>query len=385
MKELISRHVAEYGCEPEVVASAPGVLNLMGEHTDFAEGYVLQAALNRTAEVAVSKRKDNSLRFYAADVHERKRTTVANLKYKREDRWANYLKGILYELLQLGYDFRGLNISFTSTVPQGIGLGSSAAVGLAMALAVRKLFSYKIDDIKLVQIVYLSESAFMGQAEQITDQFVSCFARRKNLIFLDLHSLDYSRVPLEIGNAKLIVTNSNVNQNYAKEELADRYPRCLEGIAKLQAYHNGRSIRDFSEQELKQGSGIISEAERRLCLHVVGENRRVLDSLTALKHRDLAAFGKMMNRSQESLRDNFEVSCPEIDWLVKRAGEIEGCYGSRLIGPGFGGCTVTLLEDSVIEEYHHRLEEYERIFGFHPDIFECEPADGAKVLFPKGE
>lgn len=383
MKDLIARHVAEYGSEPEVIASAPGVLNLMGEHTDFADGYVLQAALNRSVEVAVSRRKDNSLRFYAADVHERKRTTVANLKYKREDRWANYLKGVLYELLQLGYDFRGLNMSFTGTIPQGIGLGSSAAIGLATALAMRELHRYQIDDIKLVQLVYLSESAFIGLPEQITDQFISCFAVRQRAVFLDIHTLEYSHLPLELGSAQLVVTNSNVNQNYAKEEIADRYAQCLEGIGKLEELHPGRSILDFSEQELKEGVGVLSEAERRLCLHVTGENRRVVESRSAFLHRDLNAYGKMMNRSQESMRDNFEVSCPEIDWLVKRAGELEGCYGSRLVGPGFGGCTVSLIEKDAVEEYRQRLEEYERIFGFHPDIFICEPSGGAKIIFSK--
>jgi galactokinase len=383
MKDLIARHVAEYGSEPEVIASAPGVLNLMGEHTDFAGGHVLQAALNRSVEVAVSRRKDNSLRFYAADVHERKRTTVANLKYKREDRWANYPKGVLFELLQLGYEFRGLNISFGGSVPQGIGLGSSAAVGLATAMAMRELFQYAIDDIKLVQVVYLSESAFIGLPEQITDQFVSCFASRNSAVFLDLHSLKYSHLPLEIGKARFVVTNSNVNQNYAKEEIEDRYNQCLEGIEKLQGLHSGRSILDFTEQELKEGVGVLSEAERRLCLHVAGENRRNVDSRAELLNKDLAGYGKMMNRSQESLRDNFEVSCPEIDWLVKRAGELEGCYGSRLVGPGFGGCTVSLIEEDVIDEYRQRLEEYERIFGFHPDIFLCEPSGAAKIIFSK--
>ncbi|ADK82273.1 galactokinase [Sediminispirochaeta smaragdinae] len=383
MKDLIARHVAEYGSEPEVMASAPGVLNLMGEHTDFAEGYVLQAALPHTVEVAISRRKDNSLRFYAADVHERKRTTVANLKYKREDRWANYLKGVLYELLQLGYQFRGLNISFGGTVPQGIGLGSSAAVGLATACAMRELFGYNIEDIKLVQVVYLSESAFIGLPEQITDQFVSCFAKQESAVFLNLHTLEYNHLPLRIGNARFVVTNSNVNQNYAKEEVSERYRQCEEGIEKLQGHDSGKMILDFSEQELKQGTDLLSEAERRLCLHVVGENRRVIESRSALLQQDLVSFGKIMNRSQESLRDNFEVSCPEIDWLVKRAGELEGCYGSRLVGPGFGGCTVTLLEEAVIEEYQRRLEDYERIFGFHPDIFVCEPSSGAKIIFSK--
>jgi galactokinase len=381
MKELIARHKAEYGCEPEVIASAPGVLNIMGEHTDFSEGFVLMTALNRSCEVAISRRKDNSLRFYAADVHERKRTTVANLKYKREDRWANYPKGVLYELMQLGCDFKGLNISFSGNIPQGIGLGSSAALGLGTGMAMRELFGYELEDIRLVQIVYLSESAFIGLPEQITDQFVSCFSRPGKALFLDLHNLEYKQVPMELKRAHLILTNSNVNQNYAKEELSERYDEALEGIAKLQSHSRGRSLREYSEQELKEGVSELAESARRLCLHVIGENRRVKEARIAMSSGDLAGLGKLMTRSQESLRDNFEVSCPEIDWLVKRAGEVEGCYGSRLIGPGFGGCTVTLLERDSLTEYKERLEEYERIFGFHPDIFVCDPSDGAKILF----
>lgn len=381
MKELIARHKAEYGCEPEVIASAPGVLNIMGEHTDFSEGFVLMAALNRSCQVAISRRKDNSLRFYAADVHERKRTTLANLKYKREDRWANYPKGILYELMQLGCDFKGLNISFSGDIPQGIGLGSSAALGLGTALAMRELFAYDLDDIRLVQVVYLSESAFLGLPEQITDQFVSCFSRPGQAIYLDLHSLEYKQVTMKLKHGVFLLTNSNVNQNYAKEELAERYEEALEGIAKLHSGTGGRAFRDYSEQELKEGVSELSESARRLCLHVAGENRRVKEARLALASGDLTGLGKIMSRSQESLRDNFEVSCPEIDWLVKRAGEVEGCYGSRLIGPGFGGCTITLIEEDALPDYKSRLEEYERIFGFHPDIFVCDPTGGAKILF----
>ncbi len=383
MDDIFSYHAAEYGEEPEVVAEAPGVINLLGEHTDFHEGYVLQIGLDLPVQVAISRRKDTSLRFHSAELGERKRTTIANLKYKREDRWANYLKGVLFELLQVGSEFKGMNITSLGKIPQGIGLGSSAALGVATALAARKIYGFDLEDIQLVQVAYLSETAFMGKREKITDQLSSFFVNPGHAIFIDLRSLEYKRLPVQLGDLRLILTDSGVKQQGVEEEVEERYERCNECVDQLRDHVNQKTLRDYTEQDLKMGMGVLSESARRLCAHVVKENARVLEGRNLMKRKDWMGFGKLLHRSHESLRDNFEVSCPEIDWLVKRSSELSGCYGSKLTGPGFGGCTVGLFTPDSLEEYRKRLDEYEHIFGFHPTLHEIKPSGGARIVYPQ--
>ena len=380
MNDLRSLHRIEFGTEPEIVASAPGTINLMGGHTDYNEGYVLQAGLGRSVSVAISRRKDNSLRFYAADFNERKRTTIANLKYKREDRWANYAKGVLFELLQLGHSYRGVDITISGDVPQGIGLGSSAALEVATAVAMRGLFEFDLSDMQIVHCSSRAETVFMGLDTEITDQLVSCMARKGRVVFLDLRSLEYSLIPVEMGDVRLLATNSSVPQVLIDSDVRERKKDCRECVEYLNARKPGTSLRDYTVHDLKTSMGLVPEAIRRVCMHVAQENQRVLDARRALYSRDADKLGKLMNRSHESLRDFYEVSCPELDWLVKRASEIEGVYGSRMTGPGFGGCTITLLENAAVEKYTTRLEEYERIFGFSADVFLCDLSDGAHVV-----
>lgn len=382
MNAIFSQHVAEYGEEPEVIAEAPGMVNLMGEHTDFHEGYVLQAGLHLSVQVAISKRSDTSLRFYSMDLNERKRTTIANLKYKREDRWANYLKGVLYEILQLGSTFKGMNFTVMGTIPKEVGLGSSAALGIATALATRRAFQLDLEDIQLVQLSYLSETAFMGRSQKITDHLTAFYARKDKAIFIDLRSLEFQHIPINFDALVLVLTESGVKQSGIQEEIEERYETCQESVDLLRDRNNQRSLRDLTAQDLHQGMGLLPESSRRLCLHVVKENERVKEAKSLLKKGDGISFGKMMHRSHESLRDNFEVSCPEIDWLVKRASEVEGFYGSRLLGPGFGGCTISLCTHNALEEYEERLAEYEHIFGFHPVYHLIKPSRGAHILYP---
>ncbi len=384
MENLISQHRAEYGVAPEVIAEAPGSFNLMGANTDFCDGYVIQTSIQQTVKVAMSRRSDNSLRFYSVDLNERKRTTIANLKYKREDRWANYIKGVMFEFIQQGYPISGLDVSVTGNILQGVGLGSSAAVGVSTALALQKLFSFDLEKIQLVQSAYLSESAFIGKTEKLTDQFTSLFNMKGGALFLDVRSLAYANIPLELGDYVFIITNSNIPVVPIADELTEIISHCHKAVEKLKTKQNGTNLRDFTELDLKSSMGLLNESSRRLCLHIIEENKRVLEGKKFLEHKDPFSFGRLMNRSHESLRDNFEVSSPELDWLVKRASELDGCSGSRMIGPGFYGCTVSLMKGSILEKYIERLEEYERIFGFHPEFFICTPPESADVIYFNG-
>jgi galactokinase len=380
MNELIRIHGEEYGEPPQIVVRAPGRVNLIGEHTDYNEGFVLPMAIDYFVQVAVSRRKDQHLRFYSADFRDRKRTSISNLRYKKEDRWANYPKGVVSVLLARGYTLGGINFTVQGNIPQGAGLSSSAALEVAAGFAVQKLFGLKISGPDLAQLAQEAENNFVGVRCGIMDQFVSRMARAGHATLIDTRDMNYRYIPLNFKSIKILITNSNVPRNLLDSEYNQRREECERCVDILSAKKPGRALRDYTPADLRDSMGLIPETTRKKCLHVVEENQRVLEAETALKKSDIVYFGKLMNRSHESLRDQYEVSCPELDWLVKRAWETDGVYGSRMTGAGFGGCTVTLIEEEVIPVYISRLEAYERIFSFKPETFVSEPAAGARVL-----
>jgi galactokinase len=208
-------------------------------------------------------------------------------------------------------------------------------------------------------------------------------ARPGTVMLIDTRSMEHRYIPLAMKSVKILITNSSVPRSLLDSEYNQRRAECERCVSLLSSKKSGRSLRDFTPTDLRDCMGLIPETTRKRCLHVVEENQRVLEAEAALRKNDVAGFGRLMNRSHESLRDQYEVSCPELDWLVKRAWETEGVYGSRMTGAGFGGCTVTLIEEKAIPEYVARLEAYERIFSFKPETFVCEAAGGARLVYPK--
>lgn len=381
MDDLIRSHLEEYGQDPNIIAQAPGRVNLIGEHTDYNEGFVLPMAIDYYLRVALSRRKDQHLRFFSSDLQDRKRTSLSNLRFKKEDRWANYPKGIISVLLNRGYDIGGLSFTVMGNVPIGVGLSSSAALEVATAYAVQKLLGIEISGPELARLAQEAENSFVGVQCGIMDQFVSRMAQAGSAMFIDTRNMEYRHIPINLLTVKILITNSSVPRSLVDSEYNQRRAECEKCVSLLSARKSGRSLRDYSAADLRDSMGLIPETTRKRCLHVVEENERVREAEGALKKNDIVSFGKLMNRSHESLRDQYEVSCPELDWLVKRAWETEGVYGSRMTGAGFGGCTVTLIEEEAIPKYEARLEAYEKIFSFKPETFLCHPADGARIVF----
>lgn len=380
MERVKQCHVEEYGRQPEVVASAPGRVNLIGEHTDYNDGYVFPMAIDFSVRVAISRRGDNQLRFYSADFRDRKKATLPALKYRKEDRWANYPKGILNEFLERGHPLSGMDVSIHGDVPLGAGLSSSAALEVATALAIQTLYRVELGEEELARLCQHAENEFVGVKCGIMDQFIACLAREGHAMLLDARWLSYRFVPLALKGVKIVITNSKVPHGLINSEYNRRREDCRRCVEILSVRKPGSALRDYTSDDLRDSMGQIPETTRRRCLHVVEENQRVLEAEEALRRQDLVTFGKLMNRSHESLRDLYEVSCPELDWLVKRAQETEGVYGSRLTGAGFGGCTVTLMEEEAVARYREHIMQYERIFGFRPEIYLCRPCSGARVL-----
>jgi len=365
---------------PAAAAEAPGRIHFLGEQGDPESGLFLSAAIDRFIHVAVSQRKDNSFRFFAADLGERKRSTLANLKYRREDRWANYLKPAVILFTELGYPMKGLNFSFCGDIPQHAGLASSTAIETAAAAALRSLLRIQIGDMELAQKLKETHSAVFGSPASLADYQVCLMARKDQFLVLDISTGEVKKIKSPFSRFRILLVDSRVPRMGAESELASRRSDILKGLELLSQTRGGAGFRDFASTDLLESLGNFPEQIRRRSMHIVEEIHRVNDACDALERSDLASFAKIIYHSHESLRDLYEISCPEIDWLVKRAQEIEGAAGSRMTGLGFGGCTYTIIRRELVEQYTKRLEEYERIFGFRPVIYEVKLATGARVL-----
>ncbi|MDR2363562.1 MAG: galactokinase [Spirochaetaceae bacterium] len=385
MLDIGASHRTEYELdaehsEPVVIAEAPGRIHYLGEHGEPKAGLYLSSAIDRFIRIAVSLRKDNSLRFFAADLGERKRTTLVNLKFKREDRWANYIKVAVHIFAELGYPVKGLNFTLSGDIPQQVGLASSSAIEVAAAVALRGFFSANISDKELLNRLLISQGVFFGKNVNVVDYLIALSAKKDHFLLVDELTREVKRIKSPLSKYKILVMDSRVPRMGVEDELKQRRQDIRKGFELLSQKRRGVNFRDYATTDLMESMGDLPEDIRRRCLHIVKEIQRVYDAEQVIKKADFPALTKLIFHSHESLRDLYEVSCPEVDWLVKRAQEIDGVLGSRMTGQGFGGCTYTILNETAITEYQRRLEDYERIFGFHPQLYSIRPAAAAHVL-----
>ena len=363
-----------------VIAQAPGRLHLLGEHGYPGDGLYLSVAIDRWVKVAVSARKDSSLRFYAADLGERKRATLANLKFKREDRWANYIKVAIHVFAELGFPVKGANFTLTGDIPQQIGLASSSAIEVATAVALRGFVHAKTDDMDLALRLASAHEVFFGKPGEIADYITGLTARNDQFLLIDEQGPLVTKIKSPFSRCKIIIMDSRVPRLGIDRELDARQEDIKAGLALLTQNREGASFREFAAMDLVESLGNLPEEIRRRSLHIVQEIRRVYGARDYLTRGDLADFSRLVFSSHESLRDLYEVSCPEIDWMVKRAQETLGVYGARMTGQGFGGCTYTIIKNEMVNEFKNRLDDYERIFGFRPAIYEVRLATGSRVI-----
>ncbi|HUW70767.1 MAG TPA: galactokinase family protein [bacterium] len=367
-------HHMEYETMPEVVVSAPGIVRLLGEHTTDADGLVLAFPFNRRVTIAFSSRHDSSIRFFAADLNERKRTNLSNLKFKREDRWANYIKAEIASIAERN-TVRGFNITISGDVPQGLGLGSATALQCAAAWAVCLVSGHEPVAENIARSIVETDKAYFERSSKSADYLATLAAKASSFSYIDALKGTAESIPSVLRDVQLILTDSRVPRPPLDSELRQRSNDCATGLS-IMVGSGSRRLRDYTIDELDEFMGIMPERVRRHCAFIVDEAQRVREAREAALHADMASFAKAMNKSQAGLRNNYEISCPEIDWLVKRALEIDGIMASRMIGKGFGGCTLTLAQAGAAEEYRSRLEEYERIFGFKPSALEISVGTG---------
>ena len=291
----------------------------------------------------------------------------------------NYSKGVLDALIHMGFGIRGLNLTMFSDVPMSIGLASSSALTVATVCAVSELFSLEISEAQIIEAARASESQFMGLHEGIRSPMVSYYSKEGSLSLLDIHSLKVDYLPFFSGNAVMLVTDSRVSESMGDNEKREIDQSCRECAQAMGAGDAGQVFKDLSRDDLSSTIEGLSERSRRVCLHVIQENNRIGEFRKALSAQKPDIGGRILFRSHESLRDLLEISCPELDWLAKRAVESEGIYGARMIGSGYGGCTLTLINGDMAANYEERLEEYDRIFGFKASVFPVYPSEGARI------
>jgi len=383
MEDLHTLHKSIYGKDPDVVVRVPGKLNLMGEHTEYFEGLVLAVAVNKFIEVSISERDDNSLRVYSANYNEKKKSSISGLKYKREDRWANYVKGAVAVMLQLGCPVKGLDIVIQSEIPEQVGLGSSSSLTLALVASLKKLYQFEISDIQLVESARLSELKFMQKDPGLAACAVAYYGKEDQALLIDTKTMEIHTIDMDFRPIVILVTDSNVPNGTGYGEVDDLRHDFEECKKLLNSHGRHITLRDTSIMDIRAELDTLPENLRRRAFHIVEENLRVRELKAALEQKNLTLAGKLMYRSHESLRDLLEISCPELDWLVKRAFETNGVLGARMVGNGFGGCTINLINGNNIPLYDEHLEEYDRIFGFKADYFICTPVSGLKALQEK--
>lgn len=367
---------------PAVVARAPGRVNLLGEHTDYNQGFVLPMAIGLSIEMAGRRGRRGEVRVLAADLGE---TAAFSLDHpiERDSRrpWSNYVRGVLWALRQRGIDLAGMDLAFGGDLPPGAGLSSSAALEVATALVARALAGFEIEPPLLAALCQQAENEFVGMRCGIMDQFVCLMGRAGHALFLDCRSLAFEQVPLSLGECLVAVCHSGVRHTLVASEYNLRRLQCQEGVRALAArFPEVLALRDASPEQLEVVRPEISPEVERRCRHVIEEDRRVLDGVAALRRGDLRAFGRLLDASHVSLRDLYQVSCREVDLLVDLARALPGVLGARITGGGFGGCAVSLVARSSVEAFRERvLAEYQRSTGIAPRLFLCEPAGGAVV------
>lgn len=383
MKEITKKEFKEkFGYEDGVlVYFAPGRVNLIGEHTDYNGGHVFPCALTIGTYAAVAPRKDRVLRFYSVNFPEAGiiESSLDDLKPYEEAGWTNYLKGVMWAFEKKGMKLdHGMDIVLNGNIPNGSGLSSSASIEVLMGYILKMMFGFDVSNIDIALIGQYSENNFNGMNCGIMDQFASAMGKKDCAIFLDTADLSYEYAPLSLDGIRIVVTNSKVKHSLVTSAYNDRRNSCETALKELQSVVNIKSLGELSEEEFEKNKSAIGDEDRiRKARHAVYENQRTIKAVKALKDEDILLFGKLMNASHVSLRDDYDVSCPEIDTLVDAAWKVEGCLGSRITGGGFGGCTVSLVKDEAIDSFKAALTKaYQDAYGKEPEFYVVDIGDG---------
>jgi galactokinase len=366
-----------YGVRPTIF-QAPGRVNLIGEHTDYNDGFVMPTAIGLTTQVAICALDEPKLIVRSQEFPQPFEFDTTNLPKHRLGEWCDYVLGVAVMLQETGQSIHGAGLLIRGEVPVGSGLSSSAAVEVASALALMSLNGTQLALPDVARLCQRAENDFIGARVGIMDQFVSCLGKARHALLLDCRSLEFKLIPVP-NDVRLVVCNTMVKHQHAGGEYNRRREECEQGVKILsKANPIIHALRDVSLEQLESHVSELPSTVYKRCLHVVQENERVLAAAECLKRRDLKALGKLMRESHRSLRDLYEVSCRELNVMVELAEDLPGYWGGRMTGGGFGGCTVNVVNAGDAQAFAERIaESYQHAMGVKPDVYICSAADGA--------
>ena len=389
-QELIDEfRLAFPGREPEVVASAPGRVNLIGEHTDYNEGFVLPIAIGRYVRYVAAARDDRQVNLVSLNFRKRTSFSLDDIRRAEGDEaWSNYPRGVAWALREKGIRLRGMDAVVHGDVPLGSGLSSSAAIEVATAVLFQALDGFDLDGVSTALLCQRAENVFVGVNCGIMDQFISRLAQKDKALLIDCRSLEYRYVRIPESGYRFVVADTGKRRGLVDSEYNARRREC-EQAAAFFARHRPevRSLRDVTLEELLEAKDSIDPIVFKRAHHVITENERTLQAVRLLESGDMEGFGELMNASHESLRDDYGVSCAELDAMVEEARKVPGVLGARMTGAGFGGCTVSLVREDAVEQLLDVLPRaYTARTGLKPELYVFEATGGAEAhLLGAGE
>jgi galactokinase len=379
LKQLAGKFTGMFGASPALF-SAPGRVNLIGEHTDYNDGWVMPSAIGLRTHAAIAGRSDRKLRMQSLDFPESFEADLDHPPTHASGAWWDYVLGIALDLQRQGYPIPGADLLVQSDVPIGSGLSSSAAIEVASALALLSLSGRSLPLPEIAMLCQHTENTFIGARVGIMDQFISCLGKAGHALLLDCRSLNFELVPIP-GDIKLVICNTMVKHQHAGGEYNRRRKECEEGVALFTTWYPGiRALRDLSVAQVTRHAQDVPRTIYRRCLHVVEENDRVLSAARSLRSGDLQSLGDLMRASHRSLRDLYQVSCRELDIMTEIAEGLPGYYGGRMTGGGFGGCTISLVAESESHAFAAEISRrYRQAVDVQPAVYICAADDGARV------
>lgn len=366
--------------EPLIVRS-PGRVNIIGEHTDYNEGFVLPAAIDKAIYIAVGKRADNKINLYAKDYQQSHEVTTSTVA-PSDKHWPNYILGVVDQIQKRGHVIGGFNLVIDGDVPLGAGLSSSAAVECATAFALNEIFQLGMEKMEMVKAGQKAEHTFAGVMSGIMDQFASMFGKKDHAINLDCRSLEYEYVPLRLNGYKILLLNTNVKHSLSSSEYNTRRKQCEQGVAWVKEHYTEiNSLRDVTMQMLQQYVQPKDELIYKRCKYVVEENIRLLEGCEDLKKGNLEALGKKMFHTHEGLSKEYEVSCKELDYLVEYVQNNPAVIGARMMGGGFGGCTINLVKEDAIDNLVKQVsKDYQQAMNLVLSAYIAVIEDGSSIV-----
>ncbi|MBV8856670.1 MAG: galactokinase [Acidobacteria bacterium] len=386
-REAVGRAFRERYGRAARIFRAPGRVNLIGEHTDYNGGFVLPMAIERETVVAAAPRADRTVRAYSAGLNEELSFDLDHPNPPRRGVWLEYVEGVARALESRGLKLSGADLLIDSDVPAGAGLSSSAALEISVGLALARVNGQEVDGVTLALAGQQAEHTYVGTLCGIMDQFVAALAKERHALLIDCRSLEAEPVPLDTTSAAFVVSDTRVKHELSSSEYNVRRAECARGVELLRERLPGiTQLRDVSVADFQKHSGVLPDPILRRCRHIVTENERTLGAARALRAGDLAEMGRLMYESHYSLRDDYEVSSPELDVLVEIARGVPGVLGARMTGGGFGGSTVSLVRREALADFERALSEgYERETGRRPAILVSEAGAGAAEVMMSDE